>query len=278
MKYINLNHGIIRITGNDSEKFLQGLISNDIRKAQTRGAIYTYFLTPQGKYIADFFVVKAGENEFLIDCALTDKDLLIKKFSMYKLRSDVQIKDESEKYSVIQLIGDEGECQKFLLSGNPVIFLSFPDPRNKNLGYRIIAERTSGLQKFGSSEIKEYHKARIDNIVPEGEFDLEKEKSFPLQFRMIENNGVDFKKGCYVGQEVTARTNHRGVIRKTIYKVSAEEDLEKLSGQNIICDELEVGKLLTAVSNHALALIDVEAVESGVGIYVGATKLRVIPV
>lgn len=274
MKYININHGIIKITGSDTEKFLQGIISNDIKKARAGGAIYSYFLTPQGKYIADFFVVKINENEILIDCALPDKDFLIKKFSMYKLRADVQISDKSDEYCALQFIGNEEEYKNFQASNHLSIHASFPDPRSNKMCYRIIANKNSQIQ-FSNSDISQYHKLRIDNLVPEGEFDLEKERSFPLQFRMVENNGVDFKKGCYVGQEVTARTSHRGIIRKTVYKIFADENLEKFSGQTIISDELEVGKLLTAVNSEALALIDVELVEQNKPLTVSGVVIKV---
>lgn len=260
---IKLDHGIIRVSGADSTKFLQGIISNDIKKAEKGKAIYTFFLTPQGKYIADFFVINVGENEFLIDCALSDKDILLKKLSMYKLRSDIKITDETLHYDIYQTL----ELHK-----NPSVKESFSDPRNEKMGLRIITSKD--FIQFHKSDIKIYHKLRINNLVPEGEFDMEKEKSFPLQFRAIENNGVDFKKGCYVGQEVTARTYHRGAVRKTIYKVSANENLEKLSCQNIISDDLEVGKLLTSIDNEALALIDIEAVESGNSLYINNIKLK----
>lgn len=264
MKCEKLNHGIIRIKGSDSLKFLQGIISNDVNKAIHGEAIYTYFLTPQGKYIADFFVINVGEHEYLIDCALSDKDMLIKKLGMYKLRSDVHIEDESTHYNVYQAL----EAQK-----HKSIKVSFPDPRNKAMGLRVIA--TTEFIPLHKQDIKLYHKYRIDNLVPEGEFDLEKEKSFPLQFRMIENNGVDFKKGCYVGQEVTARTHHRGAVRKTIYKVSSDKELESLSGQNIISDDLEVGKLLTAVGNESLALLEVETIEQNKPLSVSGVALKV---
>ncbi len=260
---IKLDHGIIRVKGADSAKFLQGIISNDVNKTLKGEAIYTYFLTPQGKYIADFFVVNAGGHDFLIDCALADKDMLLKKLSQYKLRSDVELIDETESHNVFQTLD---------VTKHASIKESFADPRNKKMGFRLITSKD--FIPFHKAELSAYNKLRIDNLVPEGEFDLEKEKSFPLQFRMIENNAVDFKKGCYVGQEVTARTQHRGTVRKTIYKVSADKNLEGLSGQDIISDKATTGKLLTSVENEALALIEVEAAEQNKTLTVSEVPLK----
>ncbi len=268
MQFIKLNRGLILVSGADSEKFLQGIISNDIKKLNGENAIYTYFLTPQGKYISDFFVIGFNAG-YLIDCPYIDKDLLIKKFSLYKLRSDVKISDESENFEVYQIINAKKEDIK--ISQNSIVFL---DTRSENMGFRLLKNKFENLE-IQNSEIKLYHQLRIDNLVAEGEFDLEKEKSFPLQFRMIENQAVDFKKGCYVGQEVTARTHHRGTIRKTIYKVSSEQNLENLSEKEIYSGEVSLGKLLTINGNNALAQIEVDAVEQNKPLSVSGVKIVV---
>ncbi|MDX1950369.1 MAG: hypothetical protein SFT90_07750 [Rickettsiales bacterium] len=254
MKFIKLNRSVISISGSDAEKFLQGIISNDIRKANSQDAICTYFLTPQGKYISDFFII-GFNGGYLIDCPEIDKDLLLKKFNIYKLRSAVKIIDLSNDFEVFQII--EATNQQINELANQIIF---QDVRSENMGYRLLKNKSKNLE-IQSSDIKLYHQLRIDNLVVEGEFDLEKEKSFPLQFRMIENNAVDFKKGCYVGQEVTARTHHRGAIRKTIYKISANENLENITEKEILSDDISVGKILSIVGNNALAQIEIEAVQ-----------------
>lgn len=238
-KYINLNRAVIEVNGADTYKFLQGIITNDLGKANEKNSIYSYLLTPQGKYLFDFFISKNAEK-FIIDIAESDKDDFIKKLKLYKLRSQVEI-NESQDLKVFGVIGKN---------------IGIKDPRNENLPNRLISNKNEIAE---TKSILEYHKLRVENNVPEGIYDLEKEKSYPLQYRMIELNGVDFKKGCYVGQEVTARTHHRGVIRKTVYKISAEKDLTKYG--EIKFENNIVGKVLTSVKNMAIAIIETEFVE-----------------
>jgi folate-binding protein YgfZ len=250
---INLDRAVISVSGADAHKFLQGLVSNDIGRATAKDAIYTYFLTPQGKYIFDLFISRQGED-FIIDIAEQDKELFLKKLKMYKLRSQVNIEELASK-AVFAIKGSEG----------------YSDPRNKNLPNRLIAEKNSAIDV---SAIDEYHKLRVENNVPEGIYDLEKEKSFPLQYRMIELNGVDFKKGCYVGQEVTARTHHRGEVRKTTYTISSSAPL--LKGDEILENSVPVGRVLTSTGNSALAIIESEKVKnSSAGLFVGINKIAI---
>jgi len=252
MKLINLNRSVIRISGATADKFLQGIITNDINNIEHGCGIYSYILTPQGKYLFDFFVVSQAPD-FLIDIDKNDKEDLLKKLQIYKLRSQVEISElpEMQVYSSFQQV--DGIC--------------FLDPRSDKMGYRFITNKT-----FDSLEYTEYQKLRIENNLPEGT-DLEKDKSYPLQYRMKELNGVSFKKGCFVGQEVTARTHHRGVIRKTVYQV-AGQNLQ--AGAEILADENMVGKILTAVENSALAIIEIEVVEQKKQLTSGGNVIKII--
>ncbi len=240
-EYIDLERAVISVEGEDAFGFLQNMISNDLANAADHKAIYSFLLTPQGKYLFDFFISKQ-DDKYLIEIALSDKDDFLKKLKMYKLRSKVTITDLSEKYEVIASSG------------------GYADPRSAEMPHRAIVtkDEVSAIEKM---DIEGYHWLRVENNIPEGIYDLEKDKSYPLQYRMIELNGVDFKKGCYVGQEVTARTHHRGVIRKTVYKIKSEGGAP-VSGQEITENGNSVGKVLSAIGYHALALLEVEAVQN----------------
>jgi folate-binding protein YgfZ len=267
MKYIILNRSLIKISGSDAHKFLQGLVSNDVGKANNNNAVYAYLLTPQGKYIFDMFIYKF-EDGFVVDISSNYLDSFLKKIKLYKLRSDVLIKDISSEYSVAAIISSE----------KPNVSNLFEDPRNINMGFRAIIKNENldnviSKLNLEKADYKDYTKLRIENLVTEGEFDLEQEKSFPLQYRMIENNAVCFKKGCYVGQEVTARTHHRGVVRKTIYKISADKNLDNIENKIIECTtpqgKIEAGRRLSTSSNMALAYLDIDLVEKKSEFFIG---------
>lgn len=251
---IDLQRAVITIFGGDAYKFLQGIITNDLAKVTEQNAIYTYLLTPQGKYLFDFFISKQGEK-FYIEVAERDKDDLLKKLKMYKLRSAVEIEDISQSVLVATAETNTG----------------YIDPRSNKMPNRIIREK---LNAQASSNIEEYNKLRIENNIPEGD-DLEKDKSYPLHYRMIELNGVDFDKGCYVGQEVTTRTHRRGEIRKTIYKISASSPL--LKGAEVTLHSSNIGRIITVSGNAGLALLEKEAAENATSKLVsGNSELTII--
>lgn len=265
--YIPLDRAVIEVSGKDSNKFLQGIISNDLNKVSEDASIYAFQLTPQGKYLFDFFISESG-GKYLIDVANSQKDEFLKKLKMYKLRSDVEVNDISQEKEVAALIGpkvfekmgdgaEPGSVHGFC-KGH-----AFVDPRSRSMYARSIIERENKYQAFHAQEfelgdIPDYHRLRIENNIPEGEFDLVQEKSFPLHFRMEEINGVDFEKGCYVGQEVTARTHHKGVVRKTSYHLEADGNIMHKNGDEINVDGKKLGQFLTVEKQQCLALLNVE--------------------
>ena len=222
------NRAVIRISGEDKSDFLQGLITNDINKPKP---IYAALLTPQGKYLFDFIIYEDYDS-FLLDCEAARKGELIKKLSMYKLRAKVEIED-LPNWKVY--------------SGDGV-----DDPRNAKLGKRLVAESS-----YDEGDFAEYEKIRILLGVPDSA-DFIPEKSFIQQYRFDELNGIDYEKGCYVGQEVIARTHYKGTIRKTIFKL--EGDLPNF-GEDIMHDGKKIGLMLNSSENLGLALCDIESVE-----------------
>lgn len=238
---------VLQVAAADSMTFLQSLITNDIHKATQDHAIYACMLTPQGKFLFDFFICR-HEEPFWLDCAASRIEDLKKRLAMYKLRSKVDISDISDRYEVIA-------------SSEPLpdAAVSFADPRTEKLGFRAIVPRGSIPQWIGT--IEDYERLRISLRIPDGEKDLIPEKHFPLHFRMEEINAIDYNKGCYVGQEVTSRTKHLGVIRKSLYTVEGKGPLPPI-GTPITSEGRQVGELRSSIGNLGLALLEVEAVEN----------------
>ncbi len=264
--YIPLkNRSAFSVSGNDASGFLQGLITNDITKTSDGQAIYALMLTPQGKFLYDFFIVKKDESYF-IDCE-TDKLLeIIKKLSMYKLRSDVQIKEESE-YEIVAVIGEKTlEIVENEGAGDVRIFckgIAYIDPRSRKIFGRSFIEKSNSYQSFIAYNFKkgkldDYEFLRIKQGIPAGHIDLTCEKSFPLDFNMNNLNAIDYKKGCYVGQEVTARVNHRGKIRKNIFTIQAKNGNLPESGSKITANEISIGYLCSSIGSLGLALLKID--------------------
>jgi folate-binding protein YgfZ len=231
------NRNIIEISGIDRKKFIQGLITNDVEKASESNLIYSAMLNAQGRFLYDFFIFDDGEK-LVLDCFAERRDEILKKLNLYKLRSQVEIKKNDD---LKVLFNQESK--------------GFADPRNPELGYRLY----SSASKTANEDSKlEYDFSRISLKIPESEQDLTYEKSFILEFGFDDLNAVDYKKGCYVGQELTARTHYRGEIRKKIFHVKLDaEKIEKNS--EIYCEGKSAGLILSSVfyknELHALALI-----------------------
>ncbi len=238
---------ILEITGPDRKKFLQGLITNDVNKATEKNLIYSAMLNAQGRFLYDFFIFEIGEK-LILDCDALRRDEIFQKLNFYKLRTKVEIKknDEMEVY------------QSSVVGHQPSVDVhSFPDPRNSKLGNRIYAP-TSQLTTY-DLRLTTYDFTRISLKIPENEQDLTYEKSFILEFGFDDLSAVDYQKGCYVGQELTARTHHTGQIRKKIFhiKISDSEAIQK--NTEISCEGKSVGLVLSSIFHnselHALALL-----------------------
>lgn len=232
------NRSIISLKGEDTIDFLQGLISNDARKLSKNEAIYAAMLSPQGRFLHDFFLVPCGEKIF-IDVAANRANDLLSRLKMYRLRSKVEIEVEDELSVAV--------CDHAEGVGDNVFI--YPDPRLPALGFRII-----GKIEENSAQPEEYEKLRISLCVPDTA-DMIIEKSLLLEFGFEELHGVDFNKGCYVGQEVTARSKFRGSVRKSLYNVESEGKLPAL-GTKIMTGDKEIGELRTSINNIGIAIIN----------------------
>jgi len=189
---------IIEISGKDNQDFLQGFITNDIKLLNHDNLIYTAFLNASGRFIADFFIFKIAQNIF-IDCHKNHAQEILKKLNLYRLKADVNLKIN----------------QDFAIIFNQQN-LGYFDPRIPNFGYRYYCN-VSDLKKLSPNHLIFYHLARIDHKVPESCYDLIYDKSFIAEYDFDNLNAVSYNKGCYVGQETTARNHFRGMVRKKIF-------------------------------------------------------------
>ncbi len=229
---------IFSIRGKDSYKFLQGLITNDIYALKDNGILYSLMLTPQGRYYAEIFLYH-DEEKIFVEVPLLRKEEIMRKFLIYKLRSDVYFAEE--------------EYRVFWSKENEVNKNSFYDPRTKNMGFRSLVP-----PKFNDSQEQiNYDYLRISCFLPEGEKDLLSRISFPLEYGLDNFNAFSFTKGCYVGQELTARTHHTGVIRKEVVQIVAENNLPT-SGTDLIIEGEKIGIYGSNVGKFGLALIKKE--------------------
>jgi folate-binding protein YgfZ len=232
---------MLAVSGGDAETFLQGLVSNDLRKLSS-GAVYAAMLSPQGKFLHDFFLIRRGDA-ILMDCDSLRVNDLLSRLTLYKLRAAVNI--EKLPDAVTAAWGKKTEQ-------------GYADPRLPAMGYRIIgAAKTDGWQE---KTFDDYEAHRLALGIPDGAQDMLIDKSFLLELGFESLHGVDFNKGCYVGQEVTARSKFRGQVRKHIYQVRADGELPPL-GTPIVQDGAEVGQLRSHAGNIGLAIIRIEAVE-----------------
>ncbi|MEI4485907.1 folate-binding protein [Frigidibacter sp. MR17.14] len=221
---------IFEITGTDREAFLQGLVSNDVRRLKA-GMVYAALLTPQGKFLADFFLVPQGEA-VLLDCAASQAEGLARRLSMYRLRADVGIAD-----SPLHPARGLGEA--------PVD--AFPDPRDARLGWRRYAATP------GAPATTDWDAIRVEACVPETGIELIPDETYILEAGFERLNGVDFRKGCYVGQEVTARMKHKTELRKGLRTVTVTGPETAPGTPILMADGREAGTLYTRAGNHAIA-------------------------
>ncbi|NDV01404.1 YgfZ/GcvT domain-containing protein [Pseudoroseicyclus tamaricis] len=220
---------LISLTGEDRLDFLQGLVTNDVRKLAERGILYAALLTPQGKLIADFFLVDRGD-EILIDVAEEAAARLFQKLSMYKLRSKVALAE-----SPLTVSRGTGEAPEGAL----------PDPRHPALGWRLYGEAQG-------DDGTDWEALRVAHLVPETGVELT-DDTFILEAGFERLHGVDFRKGCYVGQEVTARMKHKTELRKGLALVEVEGPAEP--GAEITTEGRPAGTLHTISGPRAIAYL-----------------------
>ena len=231
---------VFRISGTDARKFLQNLITNDVKRLDT-GPVYSALLTPQGKFIADFFLIADG-NDILMDVDAGAATTLIPRLNMYKLRADVTI-------SETDLIVSRG------LNDAPEGAVA--DPRDANIGWRYYGPEDH------DTETVDWDALRVQHKIPEMGRELDTE-SYILEMGFEGLNGVDFRKGCYVGQEVTARMKHKTELRKGLVRLVADSDIPE--NADVMSNGKVIGRTHTSVGKRALAYLRYDRADGDVSV------------
>jgi folate-binding protein YgfZ len=272
------DRGVIKVVGDDARRFLSGLVTNDMAKVTPASPRFAALLTPQGKIIADFIVAEAPAEDgggFFLDCPRALAPALVEKLNFYKLRAKVICEDLSEVLGVMAVWNG---------SGNSEYGLTFPDPRLPELGLRVLlpphlaGEAAADLDAT-LVDADTYEAHRIALGVPRGGLDFTYGDAFPHEADMDQLNGVDFDKGCYVGQEVISRVEHRASARSRVVPISYDE-FAPSSGLPIMAGDKQVGTLGSTAKGRGLALVRLDRVENaraaGTPLEAGGISIRVV--
>jgi folate-binding protein YgfZ len=258
------DRGVVAVTGPDAAKLLGGIITNDIESLDHQPAMFAGLLSPQGKLLFDFFIVRDPTGDgFLLDVARDQAASLVKRLNLYKLRAKVDILDRSGDLSVYAAWRPQPG--------------GYPDPRDATLGWRGIAH---GQLSPEDAEVAVHRAHRIAAGIPEGGKDYDFGDTFPHEANFDLLNGVSFDKGCYVGQEIVARMEHRGTVRKRIVRVTGASDLPA-TRPDVKMGEVVIGRLGSVAGKSGLAMLRldraIEAIDKGEAITAEDIALTVDP-
>jgi folate-binding protein YgfZ len=268
------DRGVVRVSGADAEKLLQGVITNDMDLLARQPAIHAALLTPQGKILFELFVVKATDG-FLLETARDKTADLAKRLAMYRLRAKADIKDASDGYQVLAVWGDAPDRPE-----QSAGTMWFQDPRLPALGVRMLAEAklAAGVASAADSidtPADAYHAHRIALGMPEGGKDYALGDTFPHEADLDQLNGVSFTKGCFIGQEVVSRMQNRGTVRKRVMPITGEAPL--IQGAEITVGTAVIGNVGSVADKQALALVRLdraaEAEAKGEALLAGGVRI-----
>ena len=245
------------VSGNDSKDFLQSLITNDVNKCLNGKSIYSCLLSPQGKFLADFFLTSYN-NLYLIEIHEKFLDNFINKLKIYKLRSKIEIKENNDFESIIILDSD-------IIKESRSKIVQFVDPRSKSIGIKYYIDKTifnDVIKKFNLNEIdfKIYRQKLMKNLIPYSVEDLIVNKSLLLENNFQNLNAIDWDKGCYIGQEITARMKYRSLLKKQIYTLKISSgNIQK--GEFLLDKDLKIGEVISSSDQYLLAMLKIELAE-----------------
>lgn len=251
--------GLISIKGGDVRPFLQGLITNDMKALSPEQAVFAALLTPQGKYLFDFFMADDG-GRILLDCERDRLGELLERLTLYRLRADVQLVDVTGELAVWALLPEQTDQLKAGAVEPCCGGLKYVDPRLGKAGFRLILPRD--MAPPGETiEYGDYERLRIGLGLADGSRDIEVGRQPILEAGFAELAGVDFKKGCYVGQEVTARMKYRGTLKKRLLPVVFEGSAPD-PGTRLMAGGKRVGDVRSGIGNMAIALVRLEFLQA----------------
>ena len=269
--YHCIENKVINIKGEDKFDFIQGIISNDINLLKKNIPIYSAMLTPQGRFLFDFFLTLQNDT-FFLECNKNYLDSIFKKLELFKLRSKVEIFFNEN----INVLYSSAENVEKIKTNFPDI-LSFNDPRFKNLFSRIYISKSNldSLKKSEKTFISrdEFENLRLQNFITDFFYDAIYEKSLLLELRFDELNGISWNKGCFMGQEVTSRMKYRGLLKKKIYgvKISFNTFLEN----EIKSEDQNIGTLFSNNKKFGIALINCKKINNEKEFLCGDSKIKI---
>ena len=286
IRYVKLERGLVSVTGADRRTFLQGLISQDIDRVSASHAAYGAFLTPQGKYLHDFCLAEIGDR-LILDGEQERADELIARMKRFKLRAKIEL-SAAEDLSVFAVFGPDASAALDLpddpgtartVTGG----IAFVNPRSAALGCRLILPAANSSAVIANLVIEEaafeaYDTLRIRLGIPDGRRDMDVEKSMLLECNFDTLNGIDWDKGCYIGQEVTARTKYRGLVKRQLVPVSVEGQTPA-PGTAIQAGEKKIGEIRSIHDGVAIASLRLDALDDadkGLSMTAGAAVITLV--
>ncbi len=246
---------IIEVTGPDTRDYLQGLLSNDVGRLD-RAALYAALLSPQGKFLFDMLLAE-GDGSLFLDCAADSKDDLLRRLTMYRLRANVTLTDRSDALAVLALFPADPAAEPAAPSAPPGTNVLYRDPRLPALGWRAVVP-AGQPELFGpvDADDADFDRHRLALGVPDGARDIESGRGLLLESNFEELHGVDFHKGCFVGQELTARTKHRALVKKRLWGVRpATGQVLPPAGTQILLHGQDAGQMASSRDGQGLALL-----------------------
>jgi folate-binding protein YgfZ len=247
------DRGIVRVAGADARTFLDGLVTSAMETVNPSRSRWTALLSPQGKILFDFIVFEAPDGGFLLDVGRALAPEVAKRLGFYKLRAKVEVADVSEGFGVLAT-WDEPPL-------GDVAAVETPDPRWPDLGRRAILPRDAAAERSNASA-EAYHARRVLMGVPEGGRDFVYGDSFPHEADMDQLGGIDFDKGCYVGQEVVSRMQHRGTARTRVVTVTFADGVSPPEGTEATAGGKSAGRIYSSArGGHALAMLRLDRIE-----------------
>ena len=246
----HFNSKFFKIIGKDSKTFIQNLITNDIQKCNEGSIIYSCLLTPQGKFLADFFIFNINGN-YIFETNEKFYNNLLVRLKIYKLRSNIQIEEVKDFYSY----------SIFNINYEDDYILKLNDPRNNNLGNKLVLNYKIKMKDNNIKEISEteYHEILIATTTPYSPIDILENKSLLLENNFENINAIDWDKGCYVGQEITARMKYRGLLKKKLYSLKLKAG-SVLVGDELRINNKKIGKIVSIANSNIFASLNINYV------------------
>lgn len=253
------DRSVIELTGEDRVAYLQGLVSNDVTEATPGRAVWAALLTPQGKWLADFFILADGER-LLLDCEAGQIPTLLQRLSRFRLRSKVTLR-----------VADELSVYAAWAGPAATGAITAPDPRLPDAGWRLL----SATPLPTTALALDWDRHRLSLGLPDGSRDLESEKTVLLEAGFDELHGVSWGKGCYMGQELTARTKYRGLVKRRLVPVAVSGNMPP-PGTQVLRDGIDVGSMRSGADGMGLAVLRIEALHDALSCG-GATLTPRVP-